>query len=134
MEENAKYPVFQDSVKHLWRREASRLYNSLTEHMTAFAEKIRFATACDYTRWPQYGCADIDQMLITSLNLIEEKKTFLISQWGGYEIVNQLPAVKAVNPTTDCNIYDLQGRRVHSPHSIHRPGIYLVDRKKIIVR
>lgn len=130
MEEIAKFPMFQNHVRQLWYNEAHLLYSELTDCLTAFAEYIRAAAACDYERWPNYGVADIDKMLARCLSLLKEKELFLVSQWGEYNGYSDMANVKVQLPV-DNHIYNLQGQRLSS---LPARGLYIQNGRKMIVK
>lgn len=81
--EIAKFPHFQERVKHHWRKFYDEVYPAMDDFMEEFTAGIEEAGKHDYKRWPQYNSLNITARMRTYAKPSFHKKvTWLHSQWG----------------------------------------------------
>jgi hypothetical protein len=127
--EIARFPHFQERVSAIWRPFLGDVYPSLDAYIDDFISRISAAAICDAQRWPKYGSANVGQRKRDFKQKISQKVAFLTKRWGeGISGIDQATAASA-----DKNVwFTLDGRRLNARPS--RPGIYLYDGRKVVVK
>lgn len=118
--EIAKFPIFQERVRQLWKIYYPKIYEELLPFIDNFSSEIKTAAAYNYTRWPQYGNADMDKCVRDVKQMLAEKADFLNSQWDMSSYVNTLSTDLEGQPL---DYYNLAGKRVDN---LSGHGIYIV--------
>jgi len=81
--EIAKFPHFQERVRHYWQRFYLDVYPAMDAFMEDFAARIEAAGNCDHERWPQYSCDNIPaRMRAFEKPCFHKKVAWLNSQWS----------------------------------------------------
>ena len=135
-----QFPRFMDRVKYYWTLFYTHGYPSLSDYADDYAESIAAAAVSDGRRWPQYSNADEQSRERQFMQKLSEKVEWLYRQWGTVTgILDEGLRIKdeSNNPSSlishPSSIYDLQGRKVMDNGQL-KPGIYIVNGKKIIVK
>lgn len=131
IKEIMRFPEFKQMVKTIWQQESENIYSGLNAFIDTFIGDITVAAANDAVRWPEYGTGDTQQRAQIVKDRLKYKRQFLNSKWNGS---TQIVSVSddGYEPYIYNKVwYDLQGRRVSPPL---KPGIYVVDGKKMMVR
>ena len=82
IEEMAKFPNFQTKVREIWLQFKGSQYGSLTTFIDDFCDQIASAAVADYKRWPTYGTVDVVSKKAEFKNLLNQRVSWLIEQWG----------------------------------------------------
>ena len=127
--EMARFPRFQERVKEVWRPFLGDRYPSLSNYIDDFIARIATASICDYNRWPNYGTGNIEERKNEFKRRMKEKVAFLTKHWG--EGISGI-AETTTATTGDDAWYTIDGRRM--PQRPSRPGIYLHQGRKVVVR
>ena len=81
--EIAKFPHFQQRVRHHWTRFYNEIYPTLDAFIDAFAVKVDAAGNADFVRWPEYAANSIALRLDYFYRpCLHKKVAWLQSQWG----------------------------------------------------
>lgn len=84
--EIAKFPRFQERVRHHWKRFYDEVYPEMDDYMDRLVARIELAGNADKVRWPQYSGSNTTHMLNKYGKVFFHKKVeWLNSQWGGTE-------------------------------------------------
>lgn len=87
--EIAKFPHFQERVRHHWQRFYEEVYPTMDAYMDDFVAKIEQACEYDYARWPQYPSHNNTQRLNNYAKpSFHTKVAWLQSQWGNSDGTN----------------------------------------------
>lgn len=83
IDEIAKFPHFQERVRHHWHKFYRVVYPTMDDYLDAFATKIEDAGNCDFARWQRPG----SEMITYRLNhygkpAFHKKVAWLQTQWG----------------------------------------------------
>ena len=81
--EIAKFPHFQERVRHHWKRFYNDVYPQMRGYLNMFAAKIEQAGNADFVRWPQYqGRNTTIRVNDYLMPCFDKKVAWLESQWG----------------------------------------------------
>ena len=81
--EIAKFPHFQERVRHYWDYFYHEVYPTMDAFIDAFGAKVEAAGNADYVRWPQYSGSNIPLRLNNFYRpCLHKKVAWLNSQWG----------------------------------------------------
>ena len=81
--EIAKFPYFQERVRHHWKQFFEEVYPTMDAYIDEFAAKIEQACEYDYARWPQYSSHNNTLKLnLYARPSFHKKVAWLNSQWG----------------------------------------------------
>ena len=81
--EIAKFPHFQQRVRHHWKRFYEEVYPGMEAYMDEFAAQIEQACEADFVRWPLYSANNNTYRLNHYAKACFNKKVaWLQSQWG----------------------------------------------------
>ena len=81
--EIAKYPRFQERIRHYWHQFYADVFPDMDRFMEDFAAEIEIAGNCDYERWPQYNSKGITaRVRAYAIPSFHRKVDWLQSQWG----------------------------------------------------
>lgn len=142
--EIARYPRFQERVKEVWRLFLGGSLPSspgfggfpgLDSYIDDFIARIATAAVCDARRWPNYGNGNIEERKNEFKRRMKEKVAFLTRQWGeGINGIEELAADSMVETGVGpySGWHTLEGRPL--PNRPSRPGIYLHEGRKVIIR
>jgi hypothetical protein len=84
IDEVAKFPHFQERVRHHWKKFYEEVYPGMDEYLEAFVARIEAAGNCDFDRWHVYGSEMIPYRYEHyGKPAFHRKVTWLQSQWGG---------------------------------------------------
>lgn len=85
--EIAKFPRFQERVKHYWQKFYSEVYPAMDNFMEEFTAKIEEAGNYDHRRWPQYSSDNITaRMRSFAKPCFHMKVEWLQTQWSTRQI------------------------------------------------
>ena len=126
IDEIAKFPRFQSAVRKRWLEKRGSLMPYLRSVVDPFIDKITYASQCDCKKWPEYGNKNVISRKEAFYNLIEDRLSWLDSQFGTVGITEQEVMELSVypNPTTDkiaintnedilsVSVYNLAGNKV----------------------
>ena len=80
--EIAKFPYFQERVRHHWKQFFEEVYPTMDAYIDEFAAKIEQACEYDYARWPQYSSHNNTLKLnLYARPSFHKKVAWLNSQW-----------------------------------------------------
>ena len=135
--EIAKFPHFQERVKHIWQRFLGKEYKTLDSFIDNFITQISSAAVSDAARWPYYGTNNPTERKNRFKSSMSQKVDFLTREWGGPiedgidDIVNDVEPIDIDN-----TVHDLSGRVVSTTGDTTAlpAGIYIQNHKKIVVR
>lgn len=130
LEEMVKFPRMQEFIDDVWMNHADQLYSSIIPYLCVFADKIGAASVNDHQRWPKYGTGNIQASLLSCLTKLEQKRAFLVREWGDPSVVDAVTSA-AVNEAFGHAIYNMQGQKVTSAKA---PGLYIIDGRKYMVK
>lgn len=83
IKEIAKFPHFQERVRHYWKIFYEEVYPTMDAYIDEIAEKVENAGNADFVRWPQYSANNITLRINSFYRPCFHKKvTWLQSQWG----------------------------------------------------
>lgn len=126
--EIVKFPRFQEEVLKVWNEFYPDQYIVLRHFFEWYYNYIRLAADCDRARWGY--SPTLEEQLTECLDMLEEKKNFLLSQWStASSIANQ-----KVAPLQDDDneiLFSLSGQQLQRPPS---KGIYIKGNKKYVKR
>lgn len=81
--EIAKYPRFQERIRHYWHQFYAEVFPDMDRFMEDFAAEIEIAGNCDFKRWPQYNSKGITaRVRAYAIPSFHRKVDWLQSQWG----------------------------------------------------
>ncbi len=129
LEELVKFPHLQQLIKNTWMNIANELYKEIVPYLEEFAVQIAAATVNDRQRWPNYGTPDVEQTLQQCLNDLEEKRQFLVSEWGNPRVVTGIQEMTTAKSTAV--LYNLNGQQLKGTTA---PGLYIKDGRKYLRR
>lgn len=130
LEELVKFPRLQQVVEDTWMDLANDLYIDIVNYLEDFTMQIAAATVNDRQRWPQYGTPDVEQTLQRCLQLLEEKRQFLVSEWGNPSVVDGIRDVSTARQGAD-RLYNLNGQQLSTTVT---PGLYIRNGRKYLMR
>lgn len=131
MEELAKFPRLQTAIKNLWNEFYPAIYNQLEDYLYEYTDQIAAAAVKDHERWPAYGTADAYKSLERCLQRLNEKRSFLVSQWGDNSITDEMVTLCTESDKRQGAVYNLQGQRLSTPPA---HGLYIWNDRKIYKR
>jgi len=84
IKEIAKYPHFQERVRHHWKRFYRDVYPTMDDYMDTFVAKIEQAGNHDYIRWPRSSQSNQPTYRLNRFAKpsFHKKVAWLNSQWG----------------------------------------------------
>ena len=89
--EIAKFPHFQERIRHHWQKFYREVYPEMESFMEDFTARIDSAGNCDHKRWPQYSCDNITaRMRAFAKPCFNKKVAWLNSQWGTLQLHNDV--------------------------------------------
>ena len=148
--EIAKFPRFQNKVVEVWKDFKGNNYESLSEYIDNFIDKISIAAQHDYYRWPSYGASDPVSRKNKFKQALSNRIAWLVQKWGEGEsgienitssndnisiaILNGNLTVSSQETITSINIYDLTGKTIQSAtpnydsyQTTLASGIYIIN-------
>ncbi len=132
--EIARFPRFQERVRQVWRPFLGDKYPGIDAYIDHFIARISTAALCDVRRWPSYGTSNIEERKNEFKRRMREKVAFLTRNWGeGISgITEQTAEAQPAGRDYQGRWYTLDGRPLSKQPS--RPGVYLHEGRKVIVR
>lgn len=102
IDEIAKFPRFQQAVRKRWLEKRGSMMPYLKNEVDKFIDKITYASQCDCQKWPSYGNKNVLSRKAAFYDLIENRLTWLDSQFGTVGITEEEVIELNVypNPTT----------------------------------
>ena len=89
--EIAKFPRFQERVKHYWQKFYTEVYPAMDDFMEEFTAKIEEAGNCDHRRWPQYSSDNITaRMRSFAKPSFHMKVEWLQTQWNTRQLFDNV--------------------------------------------
>ena len=81
--EIAKFPHFQERVRHFWQKFYTEVYPAMDNFMEEFTARIEMAGNYDHRRWPQYSSDNITaRMRAFAKPNFHKKVAWLQTQWS----------------------------------------------------
>ena len=122
--EIAKFEVFQNKLKEIWKEFIDNDYEGLDTYLKAFVDEISSGATNDYRRWPGYGNRNIQEDYEEFTGYMNRRISWLDEQWGE-GVVNPGPLP---DPNTqiflrgDFNNWDLT-----HPFTLGEDGLYYIN-------
>ena len=129
--EIAKFPRFQQRVRELWQHYLAHGEPVMHDFIDDFISQIAAAAITDAQRWPQYSQADTAQRATEFKRRLNEKTSFLKSQWGDLDVGITTIATGNEAFDTDNNWYLPDGRRLQAKPE--KKGMYIHHGKLVVV-
>ena len=129
--EIAKFPRFQQRVRELWQHYLAHGEPVMHDFIDDFISQIAAAAVTDAQRWPQYSQADTAQRATEFKRRLNEKTSFLKSQWGDLDVGITTIATGKEASETDNNWYLPDGRRLQAKPE--KKGMYIHHGKLVVV-